>query len=190
MYVLILCSIVSLTIIVERFLFFKKKSHIKRAAFMQLLQQELKGTDIKKGVSICQNANTPFASVMAAGLSHPSRDEKSIAAAMEREMVIQISQLERFIDITGTIGSTAVYIGLLGTVWGIIKAFQDIARAGSGGINVVIGGISEALVCTAAGLLVAVPAVIAYNYFVRKINDFSMDMELCISEIADWARKR
>ena len=68
-------------------------------------------------------------------------------------------------------------------MWGIIKTFQDIAKAGSGGINVVIGGISEALVCTAAGLIVAIPAVVAYNYFLRRINSFVIDMELCASEI-------
>ena len=102
---------------------------------------------------------------------------------MERQIVIEISKLELRTAVVGTIGSTAVYIGLLGTVFGIIKTFQDITLAGSSGINVVIQGISEALVCTAAGLFVAIPAVIAYNYFTKRISGFVTDMELCASEM-------
>jgi biopolymer transport protein ExbB/TolQ len=84
-----------------------------------------------------------------------------------------------------------VYIGLFGTVLGIIKAFQEIAKSGAGGINVVISGISEALVCTAAGLCVAVPAVIAFNYCMKKVDLAVTDMELCASELKDlFALKR
>jgi biopolymer transport protein ExbB/TolQ len=107
---------------------------------------------------------------------------------MEREITIETTKLERFISIVGTIGSTAVYIGLFGTVLGIIRAFHDISQSSSGGISVVINGISEALVCTAAGLCVAVPAVIAYNFFVRKVDGFVMDMELSASETMDLLR--
>jgi biopolymer transport protein ExbB/TolQ len=104
---------------------------------------------------------------------------------MERAITIETVNLERYTSIVGTIGSTAVYIGLFGTVLGIIRAFRDISVSRAAGINVVIGGISEALICTAAGLLVAVPAVIAYNYFVKKIDGFVTDMELCASEAND-----
>jgi biopolymer transport protein ExbB/TolQ len=84
-----------------------------------------------------------------------------------------------------TIGNTAVYIGLFGTVLGIIRAFSDIAAAGAGGMSVVIGGVAEALVCTATGLFVAIPAVIAYNYFTKRVERFVTDMELCASEVID-----
>jgi len=85
----------------------------------------------------------------------------------------------------GTIGNIAVYIGLFGTVLGIIRAFHDIAAAGAGGMSIVIGGVAEALVCTATGLFVAIPAVIAFNYFARKVELFTNDMELCASELID-----
>jgi biopolymer transport protein ExbB/TolQ len=104
---------------------------------------------------------------------------------MERSIVIETNMLSRFTTIVGTIGSVAVYIGLFGTVLGIIRAFHDISKTGSGGISVVINGISEALICTAAGLCVAVPAVVAYNYFVKRIDNFVADMELCASETLD-----
>jgi biopolymer transport protein ExbB/TolQ len=109
---------------------------------------------------------------------------------MERAIVIETNLLEKHITIVGTIGSVAVYIGLFGTVLGIIKAFNDISAAGTGGINVVINGIAESLVCTAAGLCVAVPAVVAYNYFIKRIDRFISDMELCASETMDIVKVR
>ncbi len=104
---------------------------------------------------------------------------------MDREITIETIRLERYTSIVGTIGNTAVYIGLFGTVLGIIRAFHDIAAAGAGGMSIVIGGVAEALVCTAMGLLVAIPAVIAYNYFMKRVDRFINDMELCASELGD-----
>ena len=86
----------------------------------------------------------------------------------------------------GSIGGTAVYIEFfLGTVIGIMRAFSDISKAGSGGMDVVTIGIAEALICTAAGLLVAIPAVLSYNWFTRKIDKFIIEMELTASEVVD-----
>jgi len=76
-------------------------------------------------------------------------------------------------------------IGLLGTVIGIMRAFGDISKAGTSGMSVVTVGIAEALICTAAGLLVAIPAVLSYNWFTRKIDNFVVDMELAASELVD-----
>ncbi len=112
-------------------------------------------------------------------------DEKVISNSMEREITIETLKLERFTSIVGTIGGTAVYIGLFGTVLGIIRAFHDVSKTASGGMDVVTAGISEALICTAAGLIVAIPAVVSYNYFVRRIDNFVLDMELTASELQD-----
>ncbi|MFA5059422.1 MAG: MotA/TolQ/ExbB proton channel family protein [Candidatus Omnitrophota bacterium] len=184
MYFLICCSVVSIAIIAERILFYSLRSKTSRVNFMRLIRKELEENDIKKAQTTCHKTLTPFSEVVAAGLNASHGDEKEIADAMERQIIIEVNILERRTAIVGTIGSTAVYIGLLGTVWGIIEAFRDIAQMGSGGINVVIHGIAAALVCTAAGLFVAIPAVAAYNYFVKRVNGFVMDMELCASEVA------
>ena len=104
---------------------------------------------------------------------------------MEREITIETIQLERYTSIVGTIGNIAVYIGLFGTVLGIIRAFHDIANVGGGGMNIVIGGVAEALICTATGLSVAIPAVVAYNYFSKRIDNFVNDMEMAASELLD-----
>ena len=150
---------------------------------MQSIRLQVSHGDIKKALVTCRNTLTPFSAVVAAGLNAVHLDEKEISEALDREIIIETSDLERRTAIVGTIGSTAVYVGLLGTVWGIIKAFKDIAQVGSSGVHVVIGGISQALVCTAVGLFVAIPAVMAYNYFVKRVNGFVMDMELCASEM-------
>lgn len=185
MYILLLCSILSFTIILERIIYYRRRSNIKRADFMKLIKEALEKGQVKKALDICRDTDTPFASVVQSGLNLHGHNEVVISNTMEREVTIEMTKLERFTSIVGTIGSTAVYIGLFGTVLGIIRAFHDISKSGSGGLSVVINGISEALVCTAAGLCVAVPAVIAYNYFVKKVDAFITDMELCASEVMD-----
>lgn len=183
MYFLMICSIVSIAVILERFFYYHRRSLVSRAAFMQTIKEQLAKGEVQKALMLCKETATPFSSVVSVALNSSDLDEKEISDALERQIIIEANDLERRTAIVGTIGSTAVYIGLLGTVWGIIKSFGNIAKTGSGGINVTIGGISEALVCTAAGLLVAIPAVMAYNYFVKRVGGFVMDMELCASEI-------
>lgn len=189
MYVLILCSILSIAIIVERILYYQRRSRVKREDFMADMKNQLNRDNLRHAmtvcIAVCKDAATPFANVVCSGLSAYSSGEKEISNSMERSIVVETSMLSRFTTIVGTIGSVAVYIGLFGTVLGIIRAFHDISRTGSGGISVVINGISEALICTAAGLCVAVPAVIAYNYFIKRIDNFVTDMELCASETMD-----
>ena len=152
---------------------------------IELIKGDIRKTGIEAAIDKCRKANTPFADVASAGLSFYGHGEKEISNNMERTLVIETNLLEKHTTIVGTIGSTSVYIGLFGTVLGIIKAFNDISSSGAGGINVVTTGISESLVCTAAGLVVAVPAVMAYNYFMKKIDNFITDMELCASETMD-----
>ncbi|MCX5710390.1 MAG: MotA/TolQ/ExbB proton channel family protein [Candidatus Omnitrophica bacterium] len=185
MFVLLTCSVLSLAVIFERMIYFRRRSRVKRTDFMQDIRQDLAKNQVSKAVDACRKTDTPFSRVALAGLILSGHQEKAVSEAMEREITIETIKLERYTAIVGTIGSTAVYIGLFGTVLGIIRAFRDISTAGAGGINVVIQGISEALVSTAAGLLVAIPAVITYNFFIRRIDNFVADMELCASELMD-----
>lgn len=188
MYLLILCSIVSIAAIIDRIVYYFKRSQSSRIQFMNSIRQQFAKGDLKKIEEMCRTANAPYANVVHAAVTYPNQDEKEVAEAMERQILIETTNLERRTTIIGTIGSTAVYIGLLGTVWGIIRTFRDMSQAGSGGISVVIGGISESLVCTAAGLIVSIPAVMAYNYFFKKVNSFVIDMELTASEMESLIR--
>ncbi len=189
LYVLMFFSILSLTIIIERCLYYRRRSKVRRPVFMEEISRELEKGNVKGAQEICGSTDTPFSSVVLAGLNLYGHNEVVISNAMEREVTVETTKLEKLTSIVGTIGSTAVYIGLFGTVLGIIKAFHDMASSSSGGVSVVISGISEALVCTAAGLCVAVPAVIAYNYFVKKTDNFITDMELSASEMMDLFNK-
>ncbi len=184
-FILFSCSILSLAIIIERYFYYRSRSRVKRRDFMDEISIELKRGHLANALDICENTNTPFSSVVYSGLGLHGHNESVISNAMEREVTIETAKLEQYTSVVGTIASTAVYIGLFGTVLGIIRAFQDISQSGSGGINIVINGIAEALICTAAGLCVAVPAVIAYNYFIKRIDSFVVDMELCVSETMD-----
>jgi len=184
-YILLLCSVISIAIIIERVLYYKRRSKVKRPAFMLNVSKEIKGGNINGALEACKNTDTPFSSVVHSGLNLHGHNEVVITNTMERQIIIETTKLERYTSIVGTIGSTAVYIGLFGTVLGIVRAFHDISVSGTGGLSVVINGIAEALACTATGLCVAVPAVIAYNYFIKKIDNFITDMELCASETMD-----
>lgn len=188
MYILLFCSILSVAILLERIIYYRRRSKTKRAEFMIRIGRALKNGNIESAMEVCKETLAPFSNVVYSGLELYGRPEKEISNAMEREITIETTKLERYISIVGTIGNTAVYIGLFGTVLGIIRAFHDIAIAGTGGMSIVIGGVAEALVCTATGLFVAIPAVIAFNYFTRKVEHFLSDMELCASEFIDLAR--
>lgn len=189
MYPLILCSVLSIAIIIERVLYYHRRARVKREDFMMDIKNQLERDNLRHAMSMCmgmcKDAGTPFANVVWAGLDAFGRGEKETSSNMERAIIIETNMLSRFTTVVGTIGGMAVYIGLLGTVLGIMKVFHNISATGTGGISVVINGISEALITTAAGLCVAVPAVIAYNYFVKRIDNFITDMELCASEILD-----
>jgi len=185
MVLLLAASVLSIAIILERLIAYRLKSRIRRKDFMLKIRHELKKGKLNPAIETCKDTNTPFAKVVYAGLSFFDCSEKEISNNMERQIIIETTILERLTSVIGTIGSVSVYVGLFGTVLGIIRAFHDISMSGSGGISVVISGISEALACTAAGLCVAVPAVIAYNYFMKKVDDFIKDMELAASEAMD-----
>jgi len=102
---------------------------------------------------------------------------ESVARALRRATTQETHRLEKFLTFLATTGSTAPFIGLFGTVWGIMDAFHNIGQSGSASLAVVAPGISEALVATAIGLIAAIPAVVAYNHFVNKVNVLTGEMD-------------
>ena len=115
---------------------------------------------------------------------------ESSKRALERSEAIVHAKLKRGLGGLATIGSTAPFIGLFGTVVGILNAFQQIATQKTSGIGAVAGGISEALVTTAFGLLVAIPAVMTFNYFTGKVEAFDVEMDNSSSELVDYFIKQ
>ena len=183
MYVLLLCSLLSITIFLERLFYYRKQSIISRKDFMIGISEAITRKDREKAMEVAKGTPIPCARVIEAGLNEYGCSEKAVTDAMEQAIVDETRNLERFTAIVGTIGNIGLYIGLFGTVLGIIRAFHDISEAGSGGMSAVINGVAEALVCTATGLMVAIPAVIFFNYFSRRIEYFTDDMQLCATRL-------
>jgi biopolymer transport protein ExbB/biopolymer transport protein TolQ len=113
-------------------------------------------------------------------------DINSAERAVERNMMIITSELKRGLAVLATVGATAPFVGLLGTTMGVVNAFQGMATSGSGGIAAISSGISEALITTAFGLLVALPAVWAFNYFTNKIENLVVEMTYTSKELIDY----
>lgn len=180
LWILSFCSIIALTVGLERWLFFRKTkfSPKKFLEFLTQLQNSLKENKTESMMQLTEKMKGPIPDLVRTAILNRHRskmelDELLTAARMEQRLV-----LEKYLGVLGTLGNTSPFIGLFGTVVGIIKAFHDLAISGSGGPAVVAAGISEALVATAAGLLVAIPSVIIFNYFTKKVKEMAAIMEV------------
>ena len=169
-YPLILLSIISVTVVLERLWSLKNMGSVTLRITESLLEP------IKKGqrdlaIAICkQNSQSPAARIFLNVLERGSQGLDTASTLATEAMFEETQKLKKHLWILGTVASSAPFIGLLGTVVGIIKAFESMAVAGTGGFAVVAAGISEALVATALGLAVAIIAVIFYNYFQTRIS--------------------
>ena len=117
-------------------------------------------------------------------------DINSAERAIERNMLLELTNLKRGLAVLATVGSTAPFVGLLGTTMGIVNAFTGMAATGSGGLAAIGGGIAEALITTAFGLLVAIPAVMAYNYLQGWVDARSVDMSESSNELLDIVARK
>lgn len=180
---LILLSIYSLALIWERWRFYGKSLR-ELAPFLEKIRQILADGRLNDAVAACRAHKGLASSVVMATLVGPTaRDDRKRSAQRAAERAA--AQLQQRVAILGTIASTAPFIGLFGTVVGVMRAFQDLAGAAGAGPGVVAIGISEALVCTATGLLVAIPAVWAYNYFNQRATRFLDEMAWISEEILE-----
>jgi biopolymer transport protein ExbB/TolQ len=197
--ILFIMSAWSVGIMIDRALMYsasRKQSRI----FVQQVAGALKDNKLDEAISIAErNKKSHIAKVVATGLSEFQAasanvpEEEVIEAAkrgLERSVAIVHAEMKRGLSGLATIGSTAPFVGLFGTVVGIINAFKGISQQKATGLSAVAGGISEALVTTALGLLVAVPAVWTYNYFTNKVEAFDVEMDNSSSELIDYFIKR
>jgi biopolymer transport protein ExbB len=143
----------------------------------------LEKKNITQAMEYCDRQRGPLARIVKATLENHKESLESLTSLLSSLIKKEEVQLEKYLGILGTLGNTSPFIGLLGTVIGIIKAFQSLSAAGSGGPNVVAAGIAEALVATAAGLTVAIPAVIFYNYYVSRVRQTITDIEATVEQI-------
>jgi biopolymer transport protein ExbB len=169
MIVLIGCSIVTLAVAVERILYFRRRAGNADALLAQAADRIRRGK-LGEAVGICQASGHPLGAVASEVLLGPTQP----AAEVEERMQVALSQqkllLERNTGTLGTMAAVAPLIGLLGTVWGIMRAFHDMAQTGSAAPSVVAAGVAEALLTTAAGLIIAVPSVMLFNHLNGRLN--------------------
>jgi biopolymer transport protein ExbB/biopolymer transport protein TolQ len=198
--VLFIESIWSLAVIIDRALYFQAAKKQSRE-FAPRVAGALKEAKLDEAIKVAdRNKKSHLAEVVTAGLQEfrnygsggaiTSEQIESSQRALERSEAIVHAKLKRGLGGLATIGSTAPFIGLFGTVVGILHAFQQIATQKTSGIGAVAGGISEALVTTAFGLLVAIPAVMTFNYFTGKVEAFDVEMDNSSSELVDYFIKQ
>lgn len=185
--VLLLLSVYSLGVILERFFNFKKSIGISRK-LIAYCRHPIRSENYEKVKMACSKElakDTPAAQVITALLDKQDRPKNELKEIANSAIDWEVTKLQRKLTILGTLGSITPFIGLFGTVIGVMHAFKDLAgaTATAGGASVVAAGIAEALINTAAGLFVAIPAVIAYNYFLSKTNYFGKELENIADEI-------
>lgn len=180
--ILLFCSIVSITFMIERWWYFRKAQG-KSDEILSHVHKLLESGKGEQAVGWAQKNPAAVAQVLHYGLLHSGRPRRDLEELLATKRAEEKLKLERFLGVLGTLGNTAPFIGLFGTVVGIIKAFRDLALAGGGGPSVVAKGIAEALVATAAGLLVAIPAVIIFNYFRGRVKTMQVEMEVASARL-------
>jgi len=181
--ILMLASMISIAVMAERAFALAKERKAEERDF-QALREALRSANYDLARELAAKSEGGSARALQAGFEHGSEDTEIIREAIAQEVVVQTARLQTNLMWLGTIASTAPYVGLFGTVLGILDAFHVIALTGKTGAAVVAGGISEALITTALGLGVAIPAVVAYNAFNGKISALSLVIETHAIDLA------
>jgi biopolymer transport protein ExbB len=169
MMALIAFSIVSLGVVLERLHYYWKRGGKTETAMEQVLRAIREG-DIRGAARICRSCTHPMGAVGAQMIENGKFGEEEAEEPLQIALSEQKLLLERNLGILGTIAAVAPLVGLLGTVTGIMRAFNDMSVTGSGSPSVVAAGVAEALITTAIGIMIAVPVLMAYNAFARRMN--------------------
>src|SRR6266567_5936235 len=199
-FILFIMSGWSFGVMIDRYMAFNAARKQSRA-FAPAVAGALRDGKIDEAIKVAErNKRSHLAKVVTAGLMEfrahqdssdiPGETIEASKRALERTEAIVHADLKRGLCGLATIGSTAPFVGLLGTVIGIFNAFNQIAKQKQTGLGAVAGGISEALVTTALGLFVAIPAVMMFNYFTGKVEAFDVEMDNSSSELVDYFLKR
>ena len=194
-FCLALLSVFSVGMIIEKHRRFASASG-QSEKFKPEFKKFLHGGDVQNLIEAAgQHRDSHVAQVVSAGIAEydavaqnggdPTASLELVTSALRDSISETLIQLKRGLGFLATIGSTAPFVGLFGTVVGIINAFRSIAATGSGGMSVVSGGIAEALVSTALGIFVAIPAVVAFNHFTGKMETFHVEMNRASSQLVN-----
>ena len=193
-------SIWSLTIMIQKFVQFQR-SQAETRKFAPQFSRAIQEENLDQAIALAEkNKKSHVSRVLGEALAEVKpllRDRATITAAdinsaeraVERNMLLEITNMKRGLAVLATVGATAPFVGLLGTVFGIINAFVGMATSGGAGIAAISAGIAEALIATGFGLIVAIPAVWFYNFFTTKIDNLTAEMTYTSKEMIDYLIK-
>ncbi len=196
---LFIMSIWSIAVMFEKLMTYR--AAVKQSVeFLPIVTKAMRSNDLQGAIDASKKyPKAHLAKVISAGLQEFLNEKdgsttmdvvEAVKRAIERATVLTSAELKAKLGGLGTIGSTAPFVGLFGTVLGVITAFQGMAKSGSGGLGAVSAGIAEALIETAFGLFVAIPAVMMYNYFTERVGRFEVEMSNSASELIDFFLKQ
>ena len=185
MWFILACSIIGLTVVIDRYIVIRK-AKINVPAFMVRLRGMLKKKDISGAISYCMEEKSPVANIVRKGLTKYKLGHERVKEAIENAGRLEVSKLEKGLAVLASISGIAPLLGFLGTVTGMISAFMTIEDlAGSANPSDLAGGIWEALLTTAFGLMVGIPALAFYNYFLSAVKKLVGDMETVANDVVD-----
>lgn len=188
MWPILLLCLIGVAVIIER-IWYMYRIKVDTAEFMRDIRQAVLKKNIKLAVELCEQNRGPIATLLKAGLLRYGRPMEEIEHAIESAAIHEVGQLEKRLAWLATGANLAPMFGFLGTVTGMIKSFEQLAAVGLGNPAAVARGISEALITTAAGLIVAIPLQVAYNYFIQRVAEFVRDMEISSSMLMETVRE-
>lgn len=189
MWPILLCSIFAFAIILEKF-WHLHRIEIDTKDFLDKIMEQVKHHRIKEALQICDATPSPIARILKAGILKYDRTREEIKEAIEDASIYEIPKLEKNLSTLATLAHVSPLLGLLGTVTGMVRCFQTIQSKATSLHPVspgdLAGGIWEALLTTVAGLIVAIPTFVAYNYLVNRINNFVLEMEKASTELVNF----
>ena len=184
MWILLTLSVVVVAIVIERLVFFASQ-HGDTKGLLRTIGQKIAADDLDGAVKVCQSNKGMLPRILEFGLRRGEKNRADITDALSIALMEHLNALERNLGIVGTIAVIAPFVGLAGTVLGIIHAFQEIALKGNSTPAVVAQGVSEALITTFGGLVVAIFAVVFFNYFKSRIKAYNQEMIVAANQLAE-----
>ena len=184
MWPLVICSLLGLIFIIERAITYYRIKGDTAEIFSEI-RSSLLDSDLRRAIEVSESFDHPVATTLKSGLLRYGKPQSEIEKAMESVALHEVSRLERGLWILATLANIAPLFGFLGTVTGMIDSFSALAEVGLGNPQAVASGISEALITTATGLMIALPVQTAYNYFNNRVSNFALDMETSSSMLLE-----
>jgi biopolymer transport protein ExbB len=189
-WVILFASAVAITVFIERVLHYHR-AQINSMEFLNGVRNVLKRDNVVEAISICDATPGPVARLVKVAILNREKGREGVREALEEAGLVEVPPLEEKLNLLATIAQIAPLLGLLGTALGFIRVFGRLQAQGTmATVQQLSGGIWEALICTAAGLAVAVPCYAAYNYLVSRVNAIVLDMEKAATEIVNIVTER